>query len=1245
MPSRVDRRAYLAALCRNVPFNITERVLADPSEESIASQEAEGAVLYADLVGFTALTERLSREGPLALSRLSDLLTSFFDALLEEAFFPYGGYVIHFGGDSVTVIFKDEGFAERAAAAALAAQRIVDELPSGVAGTPLRLRVGIGSGVTRMIVVGDEIQRLVLAGGWAAHFAMLAQGRADPGMILVGAPTAELLRDKAVLEARDDDHFELKSLLELPARRSLTDMSPGLVDRVEDKISLLEPFVPAPLAARLKQMPDGWRIEGELRRVVVVFAEVSGFTRRNEALGFAGVADVLRFHRRYGGVQFKFDLTPTGHRTLSIFGLHAPTDNDPERAILACLDTMAELKSLLEEAPEIQVRMGVHVGEVYFGAIGSKHRYDITVIGDVVNVAARASSAAPSFQIVITDAVLQELSEDFVVSACDPIRFKGKSEPMALHLVLAATGRRARYMQRRGASRHLSGRASELDSLADAARVARSGQAQVVGIVGEAGSGKSCILADVIDDWLEQGGIGLIGRCTYVTRTEPLAPVRAMFAGFLGLTGEESDTSDIVRRGLEGYDLGEGGEALIQFLSSRPTADSGNPRVLDDMAWQQVIGAIERFVRQRVHEAPVLYVVEDLHLADSLTVRLVHRLAQIPRNEKFLFIVTYRSDPSLVELKNRWDRDLELRDLHLRDAADLVATSFGADDVDDEVAGFLWERTGGNPGRLVELSSFLRDRGLLKNHAQTVIAPPPGLALLKEVVPANMAQFALGRLEHLNEIERRLLRIAATIGRSFERDVLAEVAQSLDQGDIDVGVVSLIDEGVIAPEASRRPSYRFREEITRAVAYSTIPESERRDYHRKIADVLEKLSDADVERSAVTLAQHRERAHQFVDAAIWYERAIRQVVFAGLDEETRYLIAQWQRVVAKIPPAERPKQRTMANMAVRNLVATSRHGLATEAVELSKGIADLYGHDLEAHERAIVDLWTGVALLGVGEYAAARRTLKRAFDEASDSTVRCDAALYLFKAFVSIEAEADWWLDRAKELVKPGSTQALRVELSRACQYASRGNLDEARIINARIRDEARRRDQLRIAAVATCNLADCDLNSGDVKHALAGFEESIVMARALGTRSDDAIDQLNIGACHLYAGNADVAVRHLESSLAIAADAGLRAIETESMVHLGLALALTDDIDQGESLVADGRKRAEPGSFIDKAALLHLLHIALLRRDLELVRERKVEIEGALGEHWVPLLKRTRQKLLHKADEALREPTDPGDL
>ena len=130
------------------------------------------------------------------------------------------------------------------------------------------------------------------------------------------------------------------------------------------KIELLEPFVPPPLAARLKSMPEGWRIDGELRRVIVVFCEVLGLAggdRQEEAKQLARAA--LRSFRRYGGVVTKTDVAPNGHRLMAVFGLHAPTENDTERAVLSALETTAVFQAQAARADlPLTLKVGVHVG-------------------------------------------------------------------------------------------------------------------------------------------------------------------------------------------------------------------------------------------------------------------------------------------------------------------------------------------------------------------------------------------------------------------------------------------------------------------------------------------------------------------------------------------------------------------------------------------------------------------------------------------------------------------------------------------------------------------------------------------------------------------------------------------------------------------------------------------------------------------------------------------------------------------
>jgi class 3 adenylate cyclase/tetratricopeptide (TPR) repeat protein len=1241
----IDRKTYLAALCRNVPYHITEAVLEDPIPEAIGDQEFEGSILYADLVGFTALCDELARAGTDALSRLSELLSTFFGGMLEEGIFPFDGYVVQFGGDSVTVAFRGPGHAVRAAACALETCRIAENIPQARRSDSLRLRVGVASGQVALIVIGDRTQRSVVCGTKVGTRALSIQERAEPGTVFVDEAAAARLEGSAALEPRGNGAYRVVRLTASVERNEIRSLEGRIDDQIEERIALLEPFVPPPLAARLKMIPEGWNLDGELRDVVIAFSEVRGFDAGliSEAKGVS--ERFLRLYRRYGGVVMKADLASSGYRVLVVFGLHAPTDMDSERALVAALDANAALQNIARSAGiKLTMQTGLHRGEVYFGAIGSPYRYDLTIVGDAVNVAARAAAAADPCEVVITRDALDDLRSEFGTTPLGPIHVKGKQEPLELFAVHGALGIRARYVQTRRRQRAIPGREQEVRALEEIADAAMDGVGGFVGIVGEAGAGKSFLLSPLVDRWTGLGGIGLIARSHYATRALPLAPVVSMFRSFVGLLGDESveNAERQVREQLAAYALGEDGEPLIQFLcranarlsdAAAPKAPTGD----DHEPGEQVLSAIARFVEERMRQEPVMYIIEDLHNADSMTIRLARRLTRLARRERFVLLATYRPDERLDSLREQLDRELELPNLGLRKSAELLTLQMGAETVDDAVIAFLWERTRGNPGQLVELIRFLRDRGLLRKSGGRVTTPPPGVTLLEESVPKNVAQFALARIESLGEVERRLLRIASTIGRTFDRMLIEPAAKpGLDADGVEYGLTRLLDEGVITPAIARRPAYRFREDVTRAVTYSTIPRAERRGYHGRIADAMEQLSSEEQDRNAVALAHHRERAGQLEEAARWYRRAIDIAGAGALDEEARFLIERWEDAVLRLPPERRPDATTRAEMALRRFVLAARYAGPAEALELAEGLIVEHGQVMKTDGQAHFAFWYGASLVAAGRTEEGRGHLERAYESGESTDLRADAALRLARSYHGGDAEAErLWLDRcAAEIDDPHGALAERLELARACRLAAQGDLDQARVINAQIRESARRHDRLRIAATATNNLADCDLQSGDVEDALKGFVEARVMARALGTRTDDAIDFLNQGLCHLYLGRPDQARPYLDRALGVARSVQHRAIETEAMVHLGAALALTDDPVEGRALCEQGRQRAaEEGlQTVELAALLHLLHIALIAAQPSVVQAYLAECEERIARLPVPLLAKTYDTLRARA-------------
>ncbi|MEO6420202.1 MAG: adenylate/guanylate cyclase domain-containing protein, partial [Polyangiaceae bacterium] len=347
MSNANERQVYLTALCRTVPYTVVEAVLANPSEFAICSSIVVGTVLNADLVGFTALCERLAVSGPGGLGKLTKALNDLFTRLLDETIFPYNGYVMQFGGDSITAIFTGEDHALRAAAAALDAQKIMTGLPFDdveEGGRPLLMRVGLAQGDIALPIVGDLMHRAVVCGGPTSHRAVALQQRATPGTVLVDNFVSALLGKRAHVAKTEPDCGTLMELVVQPPRSPIVELVGRIEDRVEEKIALLEPFVAPPLAARLRTTPMGWRIDGELRHVIVLFAEIGGLEggiSPEVALDLS--RSLLRAYRKYGGLAVNISIVPGGQRLMVLFGLHMPQSNDAERALLAALEATARV--------------------------------------------------------------------------------------------------------------------------------------------------------------------------------------------------------------------------------------------------------------------------------------------------------------------------------------------------------------------------------------------------------------------------------------------------------------------------------------------------------------------------------------------------------------------------------------------------------------------------------------------------------------------------------------------------------------------------------------------------------------------------------------------------------------------------------------------------------------------------------------------------------------------------------------
>jgi len=243
-----------------------------------------------------------------------------------------------------------------------------------------------------------------------------------------------------------------------------------------------------------------------------------------------------------------------------------------------------------------------------------------------------------------------------------------------------------------------------------------------------------------------------------------------------------------------------------------------------------------------------------------------------------------------------------------------------------------------------------------------------------------MVYVALARFDILGETERRLLRTAAAIGRRFRRVLIERVSASEMEPDLlESAMATLEGQRVLTRDEDDSPGYLFRDDAMRAVAYEIIPDAERRQVHRRIADVLERLPDPDSRIIAIILALHRERAGQLREALGWYDLAIQMSATLVMDRETLELIERHERVVERLDAGDRPEFGALARTAVIKLVATACSGVLSVVVAVGRTIFLHHVDQLDAASWSVVDFWIGDVLIALGKSEKARARLEFVF--------------------------------------------------------------------------------------------------------------------------------------------------------------------------------------------------------------------------------------------------------------------------
>jgi len=1124
----------------------------------------EGTLVFADISGFTALSEKLAKLGQIGAEEMASAITTCFSDLLTVAY-DEGGGLIKFGGDALLILFDGDDHAVRAVRAAHGMRKrlqTVGKLVTPGGRVNLRMSVGVHTGSFDFFLVGDSHRELIVTGPGSTRVVEM-EGTAVAGEIVLSPATIEQLPGSSIGAAKGDGWL-LKSA---PHGETL---SPTWVLPELDP-AVLEASVPVAIRETLLAALG----EPEHRQVCVAFLHFDGTddilrTQGPDVLaeGLAQlVAETQAAVDEYGICFLASDVDADGGKLIMTAGAPKTALDGEERMLLA-------LRRIVDAGPAIPFRIGVNKGPVFAGDIGPRYRRTYTVMGDAVNLAARVMAKAHPGQILATGSILDAAGIRFETQPLEPFMVKGKKDPVTAYLVGPIADVQIRSDED---DLPLVGRQDEIAAIDDAMESAKAGEGRTLEIVGPPGIGKTRLLHElrVRAEAFE-----------HISATCELYTMGASYAPFRDLLRDALDIDQHMPRDEAAQVLGIRVAAVdpellpwLPLLAIPIDAEVEPTPEVDALAQEFRRGKLEwavaRLLRHTYEGRPVLVTIEDAHWMDDASCALLATLIGGIAAGPWLVAITRRDETTGFVLPEG-DGYVTLRPEPLGEVARKALLEVASEDAPlrphelDVVA----ERSGGNPLFLRELLQAARAAGGVGD------------------LPSSVDGIVTAQLDRLPPSDLRLLRYASVLGSSFTDDLVSDLLGA-DNEAFDRAAWRRLDEFVM-PDGPG--AHRFRHALMRDAAYDGLSFRRRRELHARVGDAIRARVGEDDDEVSELLSMHYffAQEHAFawgysiragkralgryanVDAASYLERALSvankvEWLTPELKIEARMSLGEVYERLGRFDGAKQEYQQARrlvsddpvleSRLWLRESWLPERTGNYPLCIRLvNRAIKTLDGVPGEDAEKLRAGLW--------GVYASHRHFQGRdreAITWGLRAAEACEAAHDkegLAQALVSLSLayadtgdlqQSERYSERALAIFEElGDLQAQAQVLNNMGTSAYfAGRWDDAVARWERSRELRLETGDAVEAANGTNNVAEVLSDQGHLEAAEPRFREALRVWKAAGFDQGVAFVQANLGRVAYRAGRPDEALPLLQGARTTFADAGYIAqvLETDARI------------------------------------------------------------------------------------------------
>ncbi|RMG70829.1 MAG: hypothetical protein D6711_16490 [Chloroflexi bacterium] len=879
---------------------------------------------------------------------------------------------------------------------------------------------------------------------------------------------------------------------------------------------------------------------------------------------------------------------------LALWGAEVSREDDPERAIKAALAMQDALKNILNTTDDnilLPLNIGINTGTVLLTP-GNRGSYSAS--GTTINIAKRLTLNAHGL-ILISHSTYRHVLGVFNARQDESIRLRGQDDVIRVYRVESIKPRPFRRDLRgvEGVETKLIGREAELKHLQDSYYLAIEDQeAQMVSIIGEPGIGKSRLIYE-FSNWCDlrpEGYRIFRGRATLEMTSQPYALLHDLLAYRFQLA--DTDSPALIRAKFENglaniiavNDIAQQTEhlkltaeiaAMVGQLAGYDFSISPYVKGLASDPQQFTTRARQLFIRMIqliLNFQPVVFELEDLHLADDASLDLISEMVEACQDMPLLVTLTAR--PTLLERRPNWGSGqdyhtwLELKPLSKRDSRNLAREILKqVKHLPKELRDFLVDRCEGNPYYMEELIKLLIEERVIQKFPDEWRVEETRLENIP--VPPTLIGLLQARLDGLLFPERVVLQRASIIGRIFW-DGAVSAMQTVDHiqiENLDDVLEALIEREFIhrreTSAFSDYAEYIFAQNMLRDQVYDNLLTRQKQGYHKQIADWLVKHAGERTHEYIGIIAQHYELAEEHTQAVVYLSQiGERSLSISAYQEALQF----FQRALSLIPESDISTRRRIQVRIAEAHRSLSNYDIAKQILTEALNNAD-YETEPELTAHILFELSQIYVDEGDLQHAETYLTEGLALARKGDDQQVLASILYGLGDNAWRQGnnpKAQTYLTESLQIAKniQDNTRALFVLNRLAVLAAVEQNYTEAEALFEECYTLAQQIGNRERAAVALGNLGELAAIHGDYHAARDRITHAVEIAQELNQQYTAVLGMINLANVNLHLEDYSAALQHLQNAIRIAQESNLTTLILGAIIRYAQLCAAQGDID-----------------------------------------------------------------------------------